>query len=146
MELKGDASPTFDQFSKEMDKRLKADRKDLLKGTERDVSDEVGNENSRENTNWSTVTEDDCTGMVEKLNNSENGVNTTLKDCSNSSKFFGEKNRDETFIKKPEGTEKNNHIKTNFNIVHEDPELAKKNHVRSSKNVGAINVMILGMT
>ena len=133
MQQKGDANPRFNKFREKMDKRLEAGKKDLLKCTEQDISDEVGNENSRENTNWLTVTEDDCTGMVEKLNNSENGVNTTLKDCSNSSKFFGEKNRDETFIKKPEGTEKNNHIKTNFNIVHEDPVLAKTNHVQLSK-------------
>ena len=64
--------------------------------------------------------------MVEKLNNCKNGLNTTLKDCSNSSKFFGEKNKNETLIKKSEGTENNNHMKPNFNMIHEDPVLAKK--------------------
>ena len=41
-----------------MDKRLEAGKKDLLKRTEQDGEDEVGNENSHLNSNGLTVAED----------------------------------------------------------------------------------------
>ena len=67
-------------------------------------------------------------------------------DCSNTSKVYCEKNKNENLIKNSIGTKNNDHMKPNFNIVQEDPVLAKTKHEWSSKNVNAVNILILGMT
>ena len=93
MQQKGDFKQKFEKFSKEMKTRLEEGKKGLNKRTEKDNIDEVGNEISHLNTNGLTVAEDELTGMVAKLYNYENGFNTTLMDCSNTSKVYYEKNK-----------------------------------------------------